>query len=753
MRVSLTADPNDPTTTQDPAAAHPWLGEIRGERATAWAQERSRETDAALASPDHEALVRSLTSALDAPDRLTLVTKHGQLHTNFWQDSVHPRGIWRTTSWDSYLSGTPEWETLLDVDALAAAEGVEWVWHGSRWCPAPDGSQPTRVLVSLSPDGGDAVRVREFDVVAKAFVPGGFDLPTAKTNVDWVDADTLYVGTVTGADDETRSSYASKVRRLVRGAALEDAPVIFEVETDHMSAWAGHDSTPGFELDVAEDLIDFYRHRRYVDRASAGGTQGRGWEEVDVPLDARVAYFRGRLIVWPMSQWTVGDATFEAGCLLAADLDAWLDGERSIDCVWSPGPGESLTSMSATRSRFLLSVLRDVSSAVVVLDPEQGWAASELPVPPLSSASVWPVDDEDPDCAEDYWMTSSSFLTPATLYRGTLGPRSSVGASGAMSSAMPDDATSASAGSDGSAVGPDVPPAVIASAPMRFDASTHAVSQRFAVSADGTRVPYFLIAPTDAPLDGRTPVIINAYGGFRSSLTPAYSAAVGLGWLARRTDDGRAPAYVVANLRGGGEYGPEWHTSALRENRVRVYEDLAAVARDLTAYGLSTAALTGVMGRSNGGLLTGNALTRYPELFGGISCGVPLLDMLHYTQLSAGHSWIAEYGDPDSESDAEFLRDISPLHRLVDHPHADYPPTLIWTTTSDDRVGPVQARMMAAAMFDLGVDDVWFHEDVTGGHAGSVDHEETARMLLRSYTFLWLALTSPSALTRDGSVR
>ncbi|WP_291278029.1 prolyl oligopeptidase family serine peptidase [Galactobacter sp.] len=743
MRVSLTADPNDPTTTHDPAAAHPWLGEIRGERAAGWAAERSRETDAVLDSTEHEGLVRSLTSALDAPDRLTLVTKHGRLYTNFWQDAEHPRGIWRYTAWESYASGSPEWETLLDLDALAAAEGVEWVWHGSQWCPAPDGSQPTRVLVSLSPDGGDAVRVREFDVTSCEFVAGGFDLPTAKTNVDWVDADTLYVGTVTGADDETRSSYASTVRRLTRGAALEDAPVIFEVDREHMSAWTGHDSTPGFELDVAEDLIDFYRHRRYVDRSSSGGTQGHGWEEVDVPLDARVAYFRGRLIVWPMSEWTVNDSTFEPGCLLAADLDAWLDGDRSIERVWTPGPGESLTSMSATRSRFLLSVLRDVSSAVVVLDPEQDWAASELPVPSLSSASVWPVDDEDPDCAEDYWMTSSSFLTPATLYRGSL---DSEGASGAVP--VPDDATATPAGSGGTAVGPYVPPAVIASAPARFDASTHAVSQRFATSADGTRVPYFLVAPVGDPFDGRTPVIINAYGGFRSSLTPGYSAAVGLGWLGRRTAGGRAPAYVVANLRGGGEYGPQWHTSALRENRVRVYEDLAAVARDLTSTGLTTPALTGVMGRSNGGLLTGNALTRYPELFGGISCGVPLLDMLHYTQLSAGHSWIAEYGDPDDPSDAGFLRDISPLHRLVDHPHADYPPTLIWTTTSDDRVGPVQARMMAAAMVDLGVDDVWFHEDVTGGHAGSVDHEDTARMLLRSYTFLWLALTSPSVVTR-----
>lgn len=736
MRVSLSPDPdpNHPRTTQDPAAAHPWLGEIHGERAAAWAAERSHETDAVLDSPEHEALVADLTAALDAPDRLQLVTKHGSLYTNFWQDSEHPRGLWRATDWQSYLDGAPQWQTLLDLDALARDEGIDWVWAGSQWCPAPDGSQPTRALVSLSPDGGDAVRVREYDLNRRDFVPGGFDLPTAKTNVDWFDADTLYVGTITGAADETRSSYNSKVRRLSRGRSLSEAPVIFEVGLDHMTAWAGHDSTPGFELDLAEDLLDFYRHRRFVDRDCTGGTGPRGWEEVEVPQDARVAFFRGRLLVWPMSEWVLGEDTHPAGCLLSADLDAWLDGDRDITRVWEPAEGESLTSFSATGTRLLLSVLRDVSSAVVVLEPERDWAGSELPVPDLSSVSVWPVDVEDPATAEDYWMTSSSFLTPATLSRGSLG----------TSSAMPDGAGAPAAGSGTGRAGQEV----IAAAPARFDASEHVVSQHFVVSDDGTRVPYFLLAPADDPHDGRTPVLISAYGGFRSSLTPGYSSAVGLAWLARRTDTGRAPAYVVANLRGGGEYGPDWHTQALRENRVRVYQDLAAVARDLTAIGLSSPARTGVMGRSNGGLLTGNALTRYPDLFGGISCGVPLLDMLNYTRLSAGHSWIAEYGDPEVAEDAGFLREISPLHRLVDHPQEDYPPTLIWTTTSDDRVGPVQARMMAAAMFDLGVDDVWYHEDVTGGHAGSVDHEDTARMLLRSYTFLWLALTSPEVLHR-----
>lgn len=741
-------------TLPDPSTRFPWLGEIHGERATGWAAERSAETDAALDTPEHGEVIAALTEALDAEDRLVAVSKHGAMYTNFWQDAEHPRGLWRTTTWESYRSGDPEWEVLLDVDELAAREGPEWVWAGAAWCPAPDGSQPTRVLVSLSPDGGDAVRVREFDVATRDWAERGFDLPVAKTEAEWAGPDELLVGVATGPDDTTRSSYARTVRRLRRGMPLDTAPVVFEVDAEHVAAWAGRDHTPGFERDVAEDLVDFYHHRRHVDR-------GAGWEEVHVPYDAKVVYFRQWLLVRPMSEWEVGGQTHPAGSLVVAELDAWLDGERETQRVFTPRASESVSSLTVTRERVLLTVLRDVVSTVLVLDPAAAWAASSLPgVPEFSTVSVWGVDDEDDSTAEDYWMSSSSFLEPARLWRGSLGAVPDAAGSGGADGGAGERGVGAGVGVDsvdsaesgsgsGSGEGHWAKPDLVASAPERFDASGFRVTQRFAESEDGTRVPYFLVIAADDPADGRTPVLISAYGGFRTSLTPGYSATVGLGWLGRRTSERRAPAYVVANLRGGGEYGPDWHAAALRENRVKAFEDLAAVARDLADTEVSAPQLTTIMGRSNGGLLTGNALTRYPELFGGISCGVPLLDMLHYTRLSAGHSWIAEYGDPDDPDDAGFLRELSPLHRLVDHPHDDYPPTLIWTTTSDDRVGPVQARMMAAAMLEDGVDDVWYHEDTTGGHAGSVDHADTARMLARSYTFLWLAATDPERLHRS----
>lgn len=698
----------DPNQQADPAEQFPWLGEEYGERALAWAAEQSAATDAAIDSPEHRAVVEAITGSLDAQDRIVGVAKHGSRYVNLWQDAQHPRGIWRSTSWDSYRSAETQWEILLDLDALSAAEGEEWVWAGAQWCPMPQGGEPTRVLLSLSPDGGDATRVREFDVELKDWAPGGFDLPLAKTQASWSGPDELLVSTVTGPQDSTRSSYARCLRRVRRGVPLDEAPVVFEVEAGHVAAWGGKDHTPGFERVMAEDAIDFYHSHRFLDR-------GNGWEPVEVPFDARVRYFREWLVVWTMSDWELEGHTHPAGSIVVANLDAWLDGSREARCVWSPGEGESLVSLSFTRSRAMMGVLKDVVSTVWFMDPNGDWALSKAPgVPAMSSVAVWPVDEEDPQCCEDYWMSSSGFVEPTRLWRGVLGSA----------------------------------PEPIAAAPERFDASAHGVSQHFATSQDGTRIPYFLVAPNGVPADGETPVLIHAYGGFRTSMTPSYSAAVGLAWLQRRTAAGRAPAYVVANLRGGGEYGPDWHTSALRQHRVRSFQDLEAVARHLHQSGLSSPALTSVIGRSNGGLLTGNALTRFPELFGAISCGVPLLDMLHYTRLSAGHSWIAEYGDPDDPADAPFLREMSPLHRLVDHPHPDYPPTLIWCTTSDDRVGPVQARMMAARMLHDGVDDVWYHEDTTGGHAGSIDHADTARMLARSYSFLWEACTTPERLHR-----
>ena len=710
------------TKPTDLTHIHSFLDEIRGEAALEWAAERTRATDEHLASPEHERVVARIQEAMDAQDRLITVSRHGEFHTNFWQDAEHPRGIWRTTDWDSYAAGSPRWETLLDLDELSADEGVNWVWRGASWEPKP-GGQPRRALVMLSPDGGDAVVVREFDAVDRGFVDGGLELPLAKTSVSWGFDDTFLVSTVTGEDDMTRSTYARCVRRVRRGQDLADAEVVFEVDASHVAAGAGVDTTSGFEKTVFRDAEDFFTGTNYVDMCDAAGVQ-----KIDAPGDASVGFFEDWLIIRPMSTWEVHGQSYPAGTVLVVKTTEWLAGQRSgLRAVLVPEQSESVQGVGFTKNFGFALIMKDVASRVVRLDPRNDWQVTELPgVPALSSVSMWPLDQENSD---DVWMVSQGFLQPPTLQLGSLATAGNAGGG-------------EGSGNDG---GCGAGWRVIGVAPERFDASAHEVSQHFAVSDDGTRVPYFLVAPKDAPLDGKTPVYVSAYGGFRVSRTPGYSAAVGRGWLERRTDEGRAPAFVVANIRGGGEYGPDWHAAALRENRPRAYEDLAAVVRDLHKRGVSSPALTGMAGGSNGGLLAGNMYVRYPELFGAVSCGVPLLDMLRYTQLSAGHSWIAEYGDPDVPGDVEHLRDISATHRLADTANNEaevtWPELLVWTTSSDDRVGPVQARHFYALLEELGHRNAWYHEEVDGGHSGSVDHASAARTAARSYSFIWDALT------------
>ncbi|WP_341395428.1 prolyl oligopeptidase family serine peptidase [Arthrobacter sp. G119Y2] len=683
-----------------------WLEDIYGHRQLDWVRGENKVTEDLLAETGFEQTEKRLLEVLDSTDRIPMVAKRGEYYYNFWRDAEHPKGLWRRTIWESYCSEDPQWEILLDVDELSRTEGTEWVWGGSAFLRPSDGSTYRRALVVLSPDGGDAARYREFDVVDRGFVPDGFDIPAAKNRISWAGPDVLYVGTDFGPGSMTSSSYPRTSRILRRGMALADAEPYFEVPEDHMMAVVARDQTPGFERDLAVDIVDFYNSSTFLRRNGQ-------WVRLDVPLDVNVDVHRQWLVLRPRKDWELDGVVHSAGSLLAADLEDFLSGNRKLATLFTPDPATSLQSWSWTRDQLLLNLLRDVSSEISVLDPANGWKAKVLDAcPPLHTVDAYGVDDEDEEAGNDYWLVSTGFLTPSTLSRGTLG----------------------SAG--GSA-------AVVKESPSFFDSSACTVEQHFAVSADGTRVPYFQVGPKDLVLDGGNPTLLNGYGGFEQALTPTYSGVVGRGWLERSfTDDGgvkRSGVYVLANIRGGGEYGPDWHRAALQENRHRAYEDFAAVARDLTDRGVTSRKHLGCTGRSNGGLLVGNMLTTYPHLFGAVSCGVPLLDMRRYTKLSAGYSWIAEYGDPDDPKQWEFVKTFSPYHLLKED--ADYPPTLIWTATSDDRVGPVQARKMAARMKAMGVQNVWFHEALEGGHAGASDNRQAARMYAMSYEFLWEALT------------
>ncbi|MBG6085186.1 prolyl oligopeptidase family serine peptidase [Zhihengliuella flava] len=696
--------------TQSNPDQYEWLREIHGQDALEWVRARNAETEDWLVTDDYRALQQSLLEALQAPDRIPEVIKRGGHYYNFWRDAEHPKGLWRRTTWEAYLQDEPDWDILLDVDALAAAEGIDWVYAGVILLRPAEGDPYRRALVRLSPDGGDAVAVREYDVVTRAFVPsseGGFNLPVAKTRVSWAGPDALYVATdfgpaADGTPSVTKSSYARTVRRVERGSTLAEAPEVFAVDQNHVLTAVHHDSTPGFERDIAVDAIDFHHWRTHV-RA------GDRWQPVAVPTDVSVAFHREWILFAPRTDAQIGDTEVPAGGLALAPAEAFLAGDAEVTVAFAPTANTALESYTFTRSALLITVLRDVASAVLVARPEDGWTTREVLSPAsLESISVAAVDDEDPVAGEDLWLSTSGFLTPPTLQRARL---------------------------DGDRLTEIV---TAKRAPERFDPAGLRVEQHFARSADGTRVPYFQVGPSELTLDGANPTLMNGYGGFQVSLTPSYSPAVGRAWLTRTNDAGRTGVYVIANIRGGGEYGPAWHRAALRENRHRAYEDFAAIAADLAERGVCDREHLAATGRSNGGLLMGNMITGYGHLFGAISCGVPLLDMRHYTRLSAGHSWIAEYGDPDVPEDWAFVRGFSPQHRIAElDDDAVIPASLIWTATSDDRVGPVQARTMYAALTDRGFENVWYHEDLVGGHAGASDHEQAARMLTTSYAFLW----------------
>ncbi|MER6099006.1 prolyl oligopeptidase family serine peptidase [Streptomyces sp. NPDC001728] len=664
-----------------------WLEDISGEAALAWVAERNAETARDVAGDaGFDALKARLREVLDASDRIPYPVRRGAYLYNFWRDAEHVRGVWRRTTLERYQDDEPEWEVLLDVDALAAAEGEKWVWDGAR-VRRPDFE---RALVRLSRDGGDAVVVREFDLLTGEFIEDGFRLPEAKTRISWVDADTVLVGTELGPGSLTDSGYPRTVRRWRRGTPVEDAELVFEAERGDVAAWGYRDTTPGFEREFVGRSVDFFRSETHLLRPD--GTRVR----IDVPDDAVAYAHREHLIVTLKSAWL----DRPTGSLLAFDLDGFLAGDRTHEVLFTPDARTALAGHTWTRNHLVLETMRDVSTHVEVLTPADGggWTRDPLAgVPALSAVSVF---GTDPDVSDEYFLDVSGFLQPSTLRFGRIG-----------------------AGSE-----------VIKRAPERFDTGGLAVEQHFATSRDGTRVPYFVIGP-DRTATGPGPTLLYGYGGFEVSLTPFYGAVTGRAWLER------GGTHVIANIRGGGEYGPDWHQAALRAERPRAFEDFAAVAEDLVARGITTPAMLGAKGGSNGGLLMGAMLTRHPELFGAIVAQVPLLDMTRFHKLLAGASWIAEYGDPDDEADRPHLHDLSPYHRLA----ADraYPPVLLMTSTRDDRVHPGHARKTAARLRELG-HPVLFHENTGGGHAGAGDNEQAAHNSALVHTYLWQRLARPA---------
>jgi len=674
-----------------------WLEDVTGDAALGWVRSRNAETLARLAGRDRFTDLRAeIREVLDADDRIPFVRRRGDLFYNYWQDAAHPRGLWRRTTLDEYRRAEPDWEVLLDVDALAAQESENWVWQGAAMLRA---GGYRRALVQLSRGGADASVVREFDVAARRFAEDGFTVPEAKTDVSWIDADLIYIGTDTGPGSLTTSGYPRQVRQWRRGTPLADAAVIFEGSERDVGVQAFHDPAEGFERDFVIRNIDFYRTQWRL-RAADGSLV-----LIDVPEDASVDVEREWLLIRIRSPWTTGDGTsYPAGALLAARFDDFMAGDRALTVLFEPDQRTALSYHAWTRRHLILAAMRDVRSELTLLTPaDGGWQRAGLPgVPPLSQTDVAATDPLDSD---EYLLVSGGFLEPSTLRRGVLGE-------------------------PGAAAGPGGPAEVLKRAPSFFDPAGLSVRQFFASSADGTQIPYFVTGP-ERP--GPGPVLLTGYGGFEVSLTPAYSGIIGRGWLAR------GGSYVVANLRGGGEYGPTWHAAAVKEHRHLVYEDFAAVAADLVARGITTPDRLGIEGGSNGGLLMGVMLTRYPELFGAVVAQVPLFDMRRFSELLAGASWTAEYGDPSVPAEWEQIRPFSPYHNVA--AGANYPPVLLVTSTRDDRVHPGHARKMAARLRELG-HDVSYYENIEGGHSAAADNEQRAMNWALVLEFLWQTLAA-----------
>ncbi len=671
-----------------------WLEEIDGGRALDWVKAHNAATAQRLtAGPDYAALYRDALAVLDAASRVPEVTQRGAFLYNLWQDRDHPRGLYRRTTVAEFRNEAPRWETVLDIDALAQAEEKPWAFGGAVWLPPEN----RRCLIRLAPGGGDAVEVREFDAGQKAFVAGGFFLPTAKSRVAWRDADTLYVATDFGPGSLTQSGYPRRVKTWSRGTPLAAAKMLHEIAPTSVSTSARRVRAKEGDIDLLSEELTFWTRKTFQ-------IVGGELRPLALPATARVVGgFRGRLVLWLKEDWARSGVTYPSGAVLLVEVAALRGEPGRIELVVEPSTSTVVKAVEPTPAGILVATLDNVRGRLSRFTPgAAGWTRTAVAFPDHGALDVKTTDDESGDAVVEY----QSFLTPPALYGVA-------------------------------AAGGGAPVLLKAQAPA-FDGARFEVAQHWATSADGTRVPYFVVAPKGRKLDGTAPTWMFSYGGFENALTPAYSGsyeqlhgAYGKLWLER------GGVFVLANIRGGGEFGPAWHTSVLKENHFKCFEDFEAVARDLAARKITSPGHLGIEGRSNGGLLVAATMLRHPELYGAVVCGNPLVDMQRYHRLLAGASWVAEYGDPDVPEQWAYLGKYSPYQNV--RPGQKLPPVMFYTSTRDDRVHPGHARKMAAKMESLGY-TVDYYENTEGGHHGSVTNEQLATRLARTYAFLWAQL-------------
>ncbi len=658
-----------PANTPDPSDNFAWLEEVHGEKQLAWVREQNKAALTTLkADPRYQGNYDSILQVLDAEDRIPYASLRKGHAYNYWQDAKNPKGLWRRTTVADYQSANPAWEVLLDVDALAAAEKENWVFKGAACAPGQ-----VRCLISLSRGGGDAVVVREFDVAARRWVGEGFNLPEAKSDVNWVDDDTILFGTDFGDGSLTTSGYPRIVKEWKRGQPVSAARTVYEGQLKDVAS-------SGFVLRPKEGPYAMVVRSPSFFENEYFALENGAVRKLALPLTAVVqGRIRGALI----ATLRADHDGFRRGSLVAFREGA------ATQLILDPGARASIESVAVGPDKIYVALTRNVIGQILVFMPEgDGWASKTLPLPGNGTPEIAGVDIYGTEALFGF----ENNLIPPTLYYDA---------------------------------GNDVPKAIKA-LPARFDASGMVTEQFEATSKDGTKIPYFVTRPRD--LKGPAPTILYGYGGFEVSLTPSYSANFGRLWVAK------GGIHVVANIRGGGEFGPAWHNAALKENRQKAFDDFAAVAEDLARRGLTTPRQLGIMGGSNGGLLVSTVMVQRPELFGAVVCQVPLIDMIAYTHIGAGASWIGEYGDPAIPAERDYILRYSPYQNVKKD--VAYPSVFFVTATSDDRVSPVHARKMAARMMEQGHQGVLFYENTDGGHSAAADHKQSAEMWGLSFVYL-----------------
>jgi prolyl oligopeptidase len=672
-----------------------WLEDRKGARALAWVKKQDVKTLSVLTRDPHYAAFDRVALAInESPSRIPYPDTIGGAVYNFWQDATHVRGIWRRTTLASYRTSDPKWTTVLDLDKLAKAEHANWVWEGAD-CELP---QQRYCMISLSNGGEDAVSMREFDLKTDRFVTGGFTLPRGKQSTAWESPSTLLVARAWAPGEVTTSGYAYDVRRLRRGQPLSAAVPVFKGKKSDVSVqpFTLHDGQ-GHQVVMIDRGVTFFTSEYYVETP-------KGLQRLVVPDKSDVqGLVNGRLLLSLNQDWTIGGKTLPSGALVSIPLANVMSDPAHPDpsLVYAPGPKDAIAygGVATTKHDLLVSIMHDVNGRELIFTPSAngGWTQHRMSLPNLSTIAVVDTNLRN----DNVFFSVTGFLTPSTLYLG--------------------DASTLQA-------------VKIKALPSLFDASNDIVEQHWATSKDGTRVPYYVVRAKNMRFDGTNPTILYGYGGFALSVTPYYSGVMGRLWLQR------GGVFAVANIRGGGEFGPRWHQAAMTVHRQRAYDDFYAVAKALVDRKITDPRHLGIEGASNGGLLMGVEFTQHPEMYDAVDMGVPLLDMMRYEKIEAGASWVGEYGSVSNPVQRALLRSISPYENLK--PGVAYPQPFIWTTTKDDRVGPQAARKFAAKLAAMGV-PYYFYEVTEGGHAPGANLKEDSKTQALQYTYFTEKLASP----------